>query len=86
MASLIRNRASLIWLVLVLATLVSFETMQLGENGARVLRAIILLIAFGKVLLVGREFMELRQAPRLLLWFFQAWVGIVCCALIVLYW
>lgn len=86
MPSLLASRPTLIWILLVLATLVSFESMQLGNEGARAGRAAILVIAFTKVLLVGREFMELRHAPALLLWLFQAWVAVVCAALLVLFW
>lgn len=83
MPSLLRNRFALVWLVLVAATLLSFETMVLGHAGLG--RAVILIIAFAKVLLVGREFMELRHAPALMLWLFQAWVAIVCAVLLVLF-
>ncbi|WP_257542106.1 cytochrome C oxidase subunit IV family protein [Sphingobium sp. CFD-1] len=42
-------------------------------------------MAFAKVLLVGREFMELRHAPPLLLWLFQLWAVVTCVVLIVLF-
>ena len=45
----------------------------------------ILVIAFTKVLLVGREFMELRHAPRWLLWGFQSWAILTCLVLIALF-
>lgn len=78
------RRISLVWLFLVIATLASFESSGLVDE--RGVRAIVLLIAFAKVLLVGREFMELRHAPAWMLWLFQAWVAIVCLTLQILVW
>ena len=78
------DRITLVWLLLVAATLVSFESTIFG--GENIARALVIVIAFAKVLAVGREFMELRDAPLALLWLFQAWVAIVCAALLVLTW
>lgn len=86
MPTLLASRPTLIWALLVLGTLVSFGTTDPGADSARLARVAILLIAFAKVLLVGREFMELRHAPPLLLWLFQGWVVLVCTALLVLFW
>lgn len=83
MPSILANRSVLVWAVLVAATLLSFKTTVLGSAG--LVRAVILVVAFAKVLLVGREFMELRAAPRLMLWAFQLWVPAVCGALLVLF-
>lgn len=84
MAPLFRNRTSIVWMLLVLATLVSFESVMIGHG--RAARAIVLLIAFTKATFVGREFMELRHAPRWMLWSFQAWAVLVCTALVALFW
>jgi hypothetical protein len=35
--------------------------------------------------MVGREFMELRHAPPLLLWLFQGWAALTCLALLILF-
>lgn len=86
MRTLLVNRPTLIWAILVLATLLSFESMLLGGDGARIARATILVIAFGKVSLVGLEFMELRHAPAFLKLPFIAWLVIVCAVLQVLFW
>lgn len=83
--SILASRPTLIWLLLVAASLLSFESMLLGGGGARLARSAILIIAFAKVLLVGREFMELRHAPPLLRNLFQAWAIIVCGVLLVLF-
>ncbi|AOR80414.1 cytochrome C oxidase subunit IV family protein [Novosphingobium resinovorum] len=80
MPSILANRAVLVWAVLVAATLLSFETTVLGNSGA-----VILVVAFAKVLLVGREFMELRDAPAPMLWAFQSWVVAVCGVLLALF-
>jgi hypothetical protein len=84
MASLLRNRISIVWLILVLATLVSFESVVLGHSPAA--RTIVLAITFAKATVVGREFMELRYAPAWMLWLFQGWAMIVCAVLIALVW
>ena len=81
--SIFRSRFTLVWIALVAATVLSFETTILGQAGVG--RAAILVIAFAKVLLVGREFMELRHAPPLLLWLFQGWVVAVCAVLLVVF-
>lgn len=79
-----RNRISFVWLLLVLATFVSFESMMIGHGRAG--RAIVLIITFTKATFVGREFIELRLAPTWMLWLFQAWAAIVCAALVALFW
>jgi len=83
MGIMLHNRITLVWMILVVATFLSFETMSLGN--ASLLRSLILVIAFSKALLVGREFMELRHAPPLLLWLFQIWAIVTCLVLIVLF-
>ena len=84
MAWALRSRISLVWLLLVLATLVSFESVVIGHGPAA--RTIVLLITFTKATFVGREFIELRHAPGWMLWMFQSWAVIVCTALVVLFW
>ena len=86
MPSLIWSRFSLIWLVLVTASLLSWESMAIAGGDARLGRAAILLITFLKVRLVGLEFMELRQAPRVLRAAFEAWVVLIWGALLILFW
>ena len=70
------------WLLLVAATLISFETTFIPSE--TVAGAVVIVIAFAKVVVVGREFMELREAPCVLLWLFQGWAALVCIALLVL--
>lgn len=66
----------MVWLVLLLAT---FATWWLGAGhtwarGASWELVLLLAAAFGKVYLVGTEFMELRHAPRTLHFTFALWV------------
>lgn len=86
MRHLLASRPSLVWLILVAATFLSFESMTLGEGGARVARVAILGIALIKVMLVGLEFMELRLAPNFLKLPFILWGVTVFAILLVLTW
>jgi hypothetical protein len=65
-----------VWLVLMLATLVSW---YLGDgHGATKFAAVAVIVtAFVKVALVGDHFMELRTAPPQLRWAFMAWCVLV---------
>lgn len=85
MRTLLWNRASAIWLLLVTASLLSWESMAIAGGDARLGRSAILVIAFLKVRLVGLEFMELRHAPLALRAAFEAWVVLVCAALLILF-
>lgn len=63
------------WLVLVLATIGSFQTADLPD--AQIVIVAVLLITFCKVLLVIFEFMEVRFAPLGLKLTLAAWAIIV---------
>ncbi len=75
------KRLLLWWLLLVVLTLVSLE--GAGELG-RWASAAVLVIAFAKVRIVVREFMEVRSAPLLLRLGLELWGAAVCGALIFL--
>ena len=62
MTDLLRTRATAVWALLVAATL-ALWWLGSGEGDGRAASAAILAIAFLKVHLVGRHFMELRTAP-----------------------
>ncbi len=70
-------RPAVVWIGLVVVTLVSWWA---GVHhpptgaGARVVAAGVLVVAFAKAWVVGREFMELRHAPTFLRRAFDAWV------------
>jgi caa(3)-type oxidase subunit IV len=77
-------RVVVVWLVLLTATLLSWESAHTsGEY--RLASAAVLLIAFLKARLIGLEFMELRSAPRVLRFIFEAWVIVACATLLALY-
>ena len=64
LATLLRNRISAVWFVLIAATLLAFFLgTGHGIDSHRVASIAILMVAFIKVLLVGMYFMELREAP-----------------------
>jgi heme/copper-type cytochrome/quinol oxidase subunit 4 len=67
LATLLRNRISAVWFVLIAATLISFALgTGHGISSHHVASIAILLVAFIKVFLVGMYFMELRDAPDVL--------------------
>lgn len=86
MRPLVWNRPTIIWLLLVAASLLSWESMSIAGGDARLARAAILIIAFLKVRLVGLEFMELRHAPVALRAAFEGWTILVCAALLFFFW
>jgi hypothetical protein len=72
---------------LVIATCVAWwlgSESSLTGGGLRVAATLTILIAFAKVYLIGREFMELRCAPVLLRTVFNLWVGAVAVAAVTL--
>ncbi|WP_266049706.1 cytochrome C oxidase subunit IV family protein [Mycolicibacterium sp. J2] len=83
--TLLRDRTTIVWFVLVAATLASW-TLGVGhELPARYAAVGIIVIAFVKVHFVGRYFMELRDAPTALKAVFGAWNVAVAALLIGLY-
>jgi Prokaryotic Cytochrome C oxidase subunit IV len=84
LAPLLRTRTSAVWLVLTLATVLSWA---LGHNhGGHTLTALaIIVIAIVKVRFVGLYFMELRAAPIALHGIFEAYCAAVGLTLAVLY-
>ena len=80
-----RTRITATWLLLVLATLISWESAR-GDGSPRLATSAVLAIAFVKARCIGLEFMELRTAPLPLRLIFEAWVAIVCAGLLALYW
>jgi len=87
MASLLRKRITLVWLGLILATLLSWETLSgFGpEVGPNRLGIVVLVIAFIKVRYIMLEFMELRHAPLALRLFAEGWSILVCIAVLAFY-
>ncbi|MGH8595932.1 MAG: cytochrome C oxidase subunit IV family protein [Gammaproteobacteria bacterium] len=77
-----------IWLLLILATWLSWEFGHGLGFGSRYDFATIavMVIAFIKVRFVFLDFMEIRTAPQPLRLAFEAWTIVVCGAIIGLYW
>jgi hypothetical protein len=86
MFALFRNRVTVVWLGLVAATGLSWESAHLDAADVRLLTSAVLVVAFVKVRYIGLEFMDLRHAPVALRFIFEAWVTVVCAALLVVYW
>ena len=78
-----RNTPVAIWLALMLATLLSFAFGD-GLGPARVAAVAVLLVAYAKVNLIGRYFMELSGAPRALQVGFLGFTVVTGVALILL--
>jgi caa(3)-type oxidase subunit IV len=83
--ALLKSRISLIWLVLIAATLVSWKVGTDHGVHAHLATVIVLLVAFIKVRLVGMYFMELREAPLPLRLIFEGYCVVVCTTLIIMY-
>ena len=83
-----RQKITLVWLGLILATGVSWQFghgFGFGDNH-RYATVAILLISFIKVRFVFLDFMELRTAPLPLRMAFEGWTVLVCGILLFLYW
>lgn len=72
------------WAVLVGLTAVSWWLAD-GHGPPRFATVAVLLVAFFKVAVVGKHFMELRHAPLPLRTIFNVWCALVCAVLIALY-
>lgn len=77
------RRPTLAWLLLVGATLVSFEASFEGFSAPDHMAAnlIILVLAFAKIGIVGFEFMEVTAVNKLVSLLFFSWVGAVAAIL-----
>ena len=82
LTSLLRNRITLVWAGLLLATLASWELGASHGLPVAYAGAGIIVIAFVKVWFVGCYFMELRNAPRVLVTVFSAWTVLVALTLV----
>jgi hypothetical protein len=81
----LRTPAAAVWLVLVAATSLSWWLgTDHGVTSRTGVGVVLMVVAFAKVHLVGRYFMELREAAPALRRAFDAYVGVVCALLVVL--
>jgi len=92
MMNLLLKPVSAAWLLLMLATCLSWWLGQdHGLSAAqtsdyRLISSGLMFIAFIKVRIVIRYFMEVRQAPLALKLVCDGWVVLVCGAILYLYW
>lgn len=63
---------TIVWLVLMVATLVSWWLGD-GHGATKLAAVLVILTGFAKVALIGDHFMELRSAPPQLRWAFLSW-------------
>ena len=82
---LLKRPASLVWLLLMAATIITTWWLSKDEISAAVGTVAIFIIAAYKVRLVLLHFMELRHAPLPLRLAFEAWVLGVTAAVLGLY-
>lgn len=88
MYSLVRTPASVVWLVLVAATVFSWSLGTghgVGPDAHLLAGVAILAVAFVKVRFIGLYFMELRDAPIALRGLFEAYCAVVCALVVVLF-
>ena len=85
MMNTLKNPAHRAWLILLIATLI---TWYLGEVGAAGTAAIVamLVIAFIKGRLVVLDFMELRDAPLMWRMLLEGWLILVSSLILLAYW
>jgi hypothetical protein len=80
---MLRNSITVVWFVLIAATMVSW---YLGTDhaldDATLAGSLILLVAFIKIRFVGLYFMELRHAPIPLRIVFECWCLAVCAGVV----
>jgi len=92
MISLLAKPVSAAWLLLMLATGLSWwlgldQGVAADQQGDyRYISSGLIIIAFIKVRIVIRYFMEVREAPLALKLVCDAWVVLVCGTIIYLYW
>lgn len=87
MAAYLRGRLTLVWLLLVAVTLVSW---RVGAHGGRLevnlpVTALVVAIALVKTRLVFWHFMEVRNAPSWLRWNCDGWLAFLALMIFALY-
>jgi hypothetical protein len=82
--SLFRARSTVVWIVLLVATIVSWAVGSEHGTGSTI-AVVVLGVAVFKVRYVGLDFMELRQAPLLLRGVFECYCVVLWCVLAGMY-
>ncbi len=86
MAPLLISRPTLIWIILLAATALSWGVGAVfGGSAMRWAGASIIAVAFVKVRLVILEFMEIRRAPLPMRLAGEVWVLTLCATLVTLF-
>lgn len=86
MPPVLKSRPTLIWIILVTATCVSFGLGHgMGSPGVRAADIAVIVIAFIKVRFVILDFMEVRHAPRFMRVSAEVWAVTVCTTLVALF-
>ena len=84
---LLFSRVTLVWLLLVAATALSWELGHgFGYDDVRYASISIIIVAFIKVRFVILDFMEIRHAPIWMRAVGMTWLVVVCTTLVTLYW
>jgi hypothetical protein len=78
------RRVLAVWVALITATALSWYLGD-GHGEAHLATVGVLVVAFFKVYLVGRYFMELGSAPRALHAIFTGWTVVMCSVTVALY-
>ena len=82
---MLKNPAHRAWLVLMIATSITWYLGEVGAAGTAPIVAM-LVIAFIKGRLVILDFMELREAPRLWRILLESWLILVSSLILLAYW
>ncbi len=82
---LFKRSSSLVWMALMLATIATTWWLSKDIVAARVATVATFLIAAFKVRMVLLYFMELKHAPPVVRWIFEAWVLVATGAVIGIY-
>lgn len=82
--SLFRAQSTVVWIVLVAATIVSWSVGSQHDTGSAI-AVVVLGVAVFKVRYVGLDFMELRQAPLLLRGMLDGYCVVLWCVLAGMY-
>jgi hypothetical protein len=80
MTALLRTRATVVWLILIAATGISWALGvedALGQDNRTTVSVVVLLVALTKLRFVGLYFMELRNAPMILRALFETYCIVV---------
>lgn len=87
MVEWLRGRITLVWLILVAATLLSYGIGHgFGFRDHRYASVAIIIVAFIKVRFIILDFMEIRDAPNAMRMIAELWVGLAATALVSVYW